>query len=91
MDTSDQGGDSMGAESGREPTQRREEPGSARPRRTVRMIAGQLAREATREATGVVVEAAVGAWAPEWVEVVRVLALAVPAAARLRRRGRRRA
>ncbi|MET9607080.1 hypothetical protein ABZZ17_18680 [Streptomyces sp. NPDC006512] len=87
----DQGGDSMGAESGSEPARRREESEPARPRHTVRVIAGQLAREGA----GAAVEAVVGAWAPEWVEVVRVLVMAAPAAAGLRRRrgrgGRRRA
>ncbi|MDA5284746.1 hypothetical protein [Streptomyces sp. Isolate_45] len=81
MSTSDQGGESTGAESGREPERRRPEPAPARPRPTARRLAGRVARAVV----GDVVEVVVNAWAPEWAEVARVLVVAVPAVLALRR------
>ncbi|MDX2393774.1 hypothetical protein NJL88_27680 [Streptomyces sp. DK15] len=89
MSTSDQGGDSVGAESGRELARPHEDAQPARPRPTARVIARRVVREAAREVAGAIVEAAVGAWAPEWAEAARVLVVAAQAAGGFRRgRGR---
>ncbi|MEU3777986.1 hypothetical protein AB0F11_33275 [Streptomyces sp. NPDC032472] len=81
MSTSEMGGESTGEESGREPAGPAGEPAPRRRRPGGRRLVGRVVETFVVEG----VQAAVSAWAPEWLDAAQALTTAAEIALQLRR------